>query len=147
MVTASFINRLSQAVDRIESQRQPRPWKVVQIRRDIGEDEDVALVRHYAVYPEDRDADVVIWKFFDDKRTVDEGSPPSGSLRPWDLWTIGRRNFYVQLGADQAKLSSGLESGPPEDLSIPPGGPVRPLLITRSRGRPGSTARCPRGFY
>ena len=72
MVTASFINRLSQAVNRIESQRQPRPWKVVQIRRDIGEDEDVALDRHYAVHPEDRDADVVIWKFFDDKRTVDE---------------------------------------------------------------------------
>jgi hypothetical protein len=44
----------------------------VQIRRDIGEDEDVALDRHYAVHPEDRDADVVIWKFFDDKRTVDE---------------------------------------------------------------------------
>ena len=72
MVTVSFINRLSQAVDRIESQRLPRPWKVVQIRRDIGEDEDVALDRHYAVHPEDRDADVVIWKFFDDKRTVDE---------------------------------------------------------------------------
>ena len=83
MVNASLISRLSHAVDRIESQRQPRPWKVVQIRRDIGEDEDVARDRHYAVHPEDRDADVVIWKFFDDKRTVDEsrdlGSPPSGS--------------------------------------------------------------------
>ena len=72
MVTASFINRLSQAVDRIESQSQPRPWKVVEIRRDIGEDEDVARDRHYAVHPEDRDADVVIWKFFDDQETTDE---------------------------------------------------------------------------
>jgi hypothetical protein len=72
MVTASFINRLSQAVDRIESQSQPRPWKVVQIRRDIGEDEGVARARHYAVHPEDRDADVVIWKFFDDEGAVDK---------------------------------------------------------------------------
>ena len=33
MVTASFINRLSQAVDRIESRSQPRPWKVVTVPR------------------------------------------------------------------------------------------------------------------
>jgi hypothetical protein len=33
MVSTSFINRLSQAVDRIESQRQPRPWKVVTVPR------------------------------------------------------------------------------------------------------------------
>jgi hypothetical protein len=72
MVTASFINRLSQAVDRIESQSQPRLWKVVEIRRDIGEDEYVARDRHYAAHPEDRDADVVIWKFFDDQETTDE---------------------------------------------------------------------------
>ena len=72
MATASFINRLSQAVDRIESQSQPRPWKVVEIRRDINEDEYVARDRHYAVHPEDRDADVVIWKLFDDNGTADE---------------------------------------------------------------------------
>jgi hypothetical protein len=72
MVTVSFINRLSQAVDRIESQSQPRRWKVVEIRRDINEDEYVARDRHYAVHPEDRDADVVIWKFFDDKEATDE---------------------------------------------------------------------------
>jgi hypothetical protein len=64
MVTASTINRLSRAVDQIESRSQPRPWKVVQIRRNLYEDPDVARDRHYAVHPEDRDADVVIWKFF-----------------------------------------------------------------------------------
>ena len=65
MVATSFINRLSEAVDRIESRSQPRPWKVVEVRRDPEEDTDVALERHFAAHPEDRDANVVIWKFFD----------------------------------------------------------------------------------
>ena len=65
MVTTSFINRLSEAVDRIESQSQPRQWKVVEVRRDPEEDTDMALERHFAAHPEDRDANVVIWKFFD----------------------------------------------------------------------------------
>jgi len=72
MVTASFINRLSQAVDRIENRSQPRPWKVVTVRRGYKEDPDVALDRHYAAHPEDRDADVVIWYFHDDEETTDE---------------------------------------------------------------------------
>ena len=72
MVTASFINRLSQAIDRIESQTQPRPWKVVTVPRGYHEDPDVARARHYAVHPDDRDADVVIWHFIDDKETTDE---------------------------------------------------------------------------
>ena len=65
MVTASFINRLSQAVDRIESQTEARQWKNEQVRRDPEEDTDMALERHFAAHPEDRDANVVIWKFFD----------------------------------------------------------------------------------
>jgi hypothetical protein len=72
MVTASFINRLSQAVDRIESQSQRRPFKVVTVRRGYHEDPDVALDRHYAVHPEDRDANVVTWYLHDDKETSDE---------------------------------------------------------------------------
>jgi hypothetical protein len=72
MVTTSFINRLSQAVDRIESQRQPCPWKVVTVRRGYHEDPDAALDRHYTVHPEDRDANVVIWHFHDDEETTDE---------------------------------------------------------------------------
>jgi hypothetical protein len=65
MVTGSFISRLSQTVDRIENQIQPRPWKVVEVRRDPEEDMNMALERHFAAHPEDRDASVVIWKFFD----------------------------------------------------------------------------------
>ena len=72
MVTASFINRLSQAVDRIENKSQPRPWKVVTVPRGYREDPDAARDRHYAAYPEDRDADVVIWHFHDDQETPDE---------------------------------------------------------------------------
>jgi hypothetical protein len=72
MVTASFINRLSQAVDRIENRSQPRPWKVVTVPRGYHEDPDAARERHYAAHPEDRDADVVIWHFLDDQETTDE---------------------------------------------------------------------------
>ena len=72
MVTASFINRLSQAVDRIENKSQPRPWKVVTVPRGYHEDPDAARDRHFAAHPEDRDADVVIWHFHDDRKTTDE---------------------------------------------------------------------------
>ena len=72
MVTTSFINRLSQAVDRIESQSQPRPWKVVTVPRGYHEDADAALDRHYAAHPEDRDANVVIWHLHDDEKTSDQ---------------------------------------------------------------------------
>ena len=73
MVTASFINRLSDAVDLIENRRQPRrPWKVVQVRRGFDEDPDAARDRHFAAHPEDRDADIVIWHFCDDEETTDE---------------------------------------------------------------------------
>jgi hypothetical protein len=67
MVTSSFINRLSRAVDVIESRSQHnRPWKVVTVRRGYREDPDGARERHYAAHPEDRDADVVIFEFHDD---------------------------------------------------------------------------------
>jgi hypothetical protein len=65
MVNASLISRLSHAVDLIEKRSQPRQWKVVEVRRDPEEDTDMALERHFAAHPEDRDANVVIWKFFD----------------------------------------------------------------------------------
>jgi hypothetical protein len=74
MVTASFINRLSHAIDQIEKRSQPaRPFKVVQIRRGYHEDPDAARDRHFAAHPEDRDADVVIFEFHDDEGTVDGG--------------------------------------------------------------------------
>lgn len=72
MVATSFINRLSEAVDRIESRSKPRPWKVVMVPRGYNENPDAARTRHFAAHPEDRDADVVIWQFLDDG-TVDEG--------------------------------------------------------------------------
>jgi len=73
MVTVSLINRLSHAIDLIEQRsQQNRPWKVVKVRRRYHEDGNAARDRHFAAHPEDRDADVVIWKFFDDQRTVDE---------------------------------------------------------------------------
>lgn len=73
MVATSFINRLSEAVDRIEIRSRPRPWKVVQIYCGYDEDMDVARARHYAAHPEDRDADVVIRLFHDSERKADEG--------------------------------------------------------------------------
>ena len=74
MVTASFINRLSHAVDQIEKRsKQNRPWKVVTVRRGYNEDGDAALDRHYAAHPEDQGADVALFKFCDDEELADEG--------------------------------------------------------------------------
>jgi hypothetical protein len=71
MVTASFINRLSHAVDVIENRsQQGRPFKVVKVRRGYDEDPDAARDRHYAAHPEDRGADIVIFEFYE--RTADE---------------------------------------------------------------------------
>jgi hypothetical protein len=73
MVNASFINRLSHAVDLIERRRQQnRPWKVVTVRRGLKEDPDAARDRHFAAHPEDRDADVVIFEFCEDEGTANE---------------------------------------------------------------------------
>ena len=63
MVNASFINRLSRAVDLIEKRiEQNRPLKVVKVRCGRGEDRNAAEDRHFAAHPEDRDADVVIFQ-------------------------------------------------------------------------------------
>jgi hypothetical protein len=64
---------LEKRLSKLEASILPnRPWKVVTVRRGYKEDPDVARERHYAAHPEDQDADVVIWNFFDDKRTIDE---------------------------------------------------------------------------
>ena len=74
MVNASLISRLSQAVDLIEQRsQQKRPWKIVTVRRGLKEDPDAARDRHYAAHPEDRGANVVIFKFCDDEELADEG--------------------------------------------------------------------------
>ena len=74
MVNASLISRLSHAVDLIEQRsQQNRPWKVVTVRRGFREDGDAAIDRHYTAHPEDRGANVVIFKFCDDEETADEG--------------------------------------------------------------------------
>ena len=73
MVNASLISRLSQAVDQIEERRKlNRPWKVVTVRRGWKEDPDVAEDRHFTAHPEDRGANVVIFKFCDDEELADE---------------------------------------------------------------------------
>ena len=68
MVNASLISRLSHAVDLIEQRsQQNRPWKVVTVRRGLKEDPDAALDRHFAAHPEDRGANIVLFKFCDDE--------------------------------------------------------------------------------
>ena len=67
MVNASLISRLSHAGDLIEQRsQQNRPWKVVTVRRGLNEDPDAALDRHFAAHPEDQDANVVIYHFFNE---------------------------------------------------------------------------------
>ena len=73
MVNASLISRLSHAVDLIEKRsQQNRPWKVVKVRRGYKEDPDAAVDRHFAAHPEDRDANIVIFEFYDDEEMADE---------------------------------------------------------------------------
>jgi hypothetical protein len=82
MVNASLISRLSHAVDQIENRlKQNRPWKVVEVRRGYHEDGNVARARHFAAHPEDRGANIVIFKFCDDEGTAEESrdcGPPAG---------------------------------------------------------------------
>ena len=86
MVNASLISRLSQAVDQIEKRsQQNRPWKVVKVRRGFHEDGDVALDRHFAAHPEDRDANVVIFEFYDDEEMADEGVPGNLKIASQDV--------------------------------------------------------------
>jgi hypothetical protein len=74
MVNASLISRLSHAVDLIEQRSQRnRPLKVVKVRRSLHEDGNAAQERHFAAHPEDQDANIVIFDFYDDQRTDDEG--------------------------------------------------------------------------
>ena len=81
MVNASLISRLSHAVDEIEKRsQQNRPWKVVTVRRGLHEDGNAARDRHYAAHPEDRGANVVLFKFCDDEELVGESQdcgPPA----------------------------------------------------------------------
>jgi hypothetical protein len=64
---SKIISRLSHAIDLIEQRsQQNRPWKVVTVRRGLKEDPDAALDRHFAAHPEDQDANVVIYHFFNE---------------------------------------------------------------------------------
>ena len=96
MVNASLISRLSHAVDLIEQRsQQNRPWKVVTVRRGLKEDPDAAVDRHFAAHPEDRGANIVIFKFYDDEELADESRdcPPAGpscrSPKPRAFLTLG----------------------------------------------------------
>ena len=42
------------------------------VRRGYKEDPDAALDRHFAAHPEDRDANIVIFEFYDDEEMADE---------------------------------------------------------------------------
>jgi hypothetical protein len=49
----------------------------VTVRRDLQENRDAALDRHFAAHPEDQGANVVIFEFYEG-RSTDETSPFSG---------------------------------------------------------------------
>ena len=83
MVTTSFISRLSRAVDLIEQRsQQNRPLKVVKVRCGFDEDRDAARHRHFAAHPEDRDANIVLFKFCDDEEMTDESQDCAPSAEP-----------------------------------------------------------------
>ena len=71
MVTASLISRLSRAVDLIEKQPAEPSAEVVNVRCSYHEDRDAACDRHFAAHPEDRDANIVILKFYDEEMAAE----------------------------------------------------------------------------
>jgi hypothetical protein len=70
MATLSLIDRLSRAVDLLEQRSQLGSLKVVKVRRGFDEDAYAAQDRHFATHPEDRDASIIIYKFFDSNEMV-----------------------------------------------------------------------------
>ena len=95
MVNASLISRLSHAVDLIEQRsKQNRPWKVVTVRRGLDEDRDAARDRHFAAHPEDRDANVVIFNFFDDEELADESRIVTAPAGPSVRGTLKRASAF-----------------------------------------------------
>jgi len=44
----------------------------VKVRRGFKEDPDAAKARHFAAHPEERDANIVIFKFCDDEEVAGE---------------------------------------------------------------------------
>jgi hypothetical protein len=56
----------------------------VKVRRGFREDPDAAKARHFAAHPEDRAANIVIFKFCDDEEMAGESQnfyPPAKSPR------------------------------------------------------------------
>ena len=77
MVTASFINRLSHAVDVLENRsQQGNALKIVKVRRGYKEDPDAAKDRHFAAHPEDRGANVVLFEFYDEEGAANKDDVP-----------------------------------------------------------------------
>ena len=73
MVNASLISRLSQAVDLIEQRsKQNRPLEDREGSLWLSRGRGVARARHFAAHPEDRGANIVIFKFCDDEELADE---------------------------------------------------------------------------
>ena len=73
MVTASYISRLSQAVDQIEKRhKKSRPLKIVKVRCGYHEDRDATQDRHFAAHPEDWGANIVLLDFCDDEEIAAE---------------------------------------------------------------------------
>ena len=82
MVTTSLISRLSRAVDLIEQRSQQNcPLKIVKVRRGFKEDPDAARDRHFAAHPEDRDANIVIFRFCDDEEMAGDCYAPAEPSR------------------------------------------------------------------
>jgi hypothetical protein len=53
---------LERRLSKLEASILPsRPWKVMTVSCDRGEDRDAAIDRHLAAHPEDQDANVVIF--------------------------------------------------------------------------------------
>ena len=97
------------------------PGDDVTVRRGFREDGDVARDRHFAAHPEDRDANVVLFEFYEDEEDRGLGLCPVG-------WAVARGTSSRQL---RHMISSSMPQRPCEtQLTKKPRTPAhpRPLL-------------------
>ena len=52
------------------------------VRRGLKDDPDAARDRHFAAHPEDQDADIVIFEFYNDEEMSDESQVVPTSAGP-----------------------------------------------------------------
>ena len=61
MASLSSLQRIADQITALEA-RQAKPWRTAFVERSVFSDDAAVLARHNQIFPEDEDANLVIWK-------------------------------------------------------------------------------------